>query len=97
MGNLDVKHWQQGQLGCKVNNGDQFTIKVNTTDPDRSNTVHTESYTGSLEEKLIRFGSGRARGYAANVELDVTAGRPIFRHISLEAIASGLNTRREIA
>ena len=81
----------------QVNNGDQFTIKVNTIDPDRTNTVHTENYSGSAEEKLIRFGSGRARGYAASVEIDVTAGRPSFRHVSLEAIAGGANARREIA
>jgi hypothetical protein len=95
-GNIDVKSWKRGQLGCEVSNGDQFTIKVNTTDPDRTNTVHTESATSS-EEKLIRFGSGRARGYAANVEIDVTAGRPSFRHVSLEAITGGANARREIA
>ena len=97
LGSIDVKSWKRGQLGCEVNNGDQFTIKVNTTDPDRSNTVHTENYSGSKEEKLIRFGSGRARGYAANVEIDVTAGRPSFRHVSVEAIAGGANARREIA
>ena len=44
LGNIDVKSWKRGQLGCNVNNGDQFTIKVNTIDPDRSNTVHTENY-----------------------------------------------------
>ena len=101
LGSVDVKRWKRGQLGCNVNNGDQFTIKVNTTDPDRTNTVHTENYSGSAEEKLIRFGSGRARGYAANIELDVqasgSAGSPSFRHISLEAIAGGANARREIA
>ena len=97
LGNIDVKSWKRGQLGCNVNNGDQFTIKVNTIDPDRSNTVHTENYSGSAEEKLIRFGSGRARGYAASVEIDVQAGRPSFRHVSLEAIAGGANARREIA
>ena len=97
LGSIDVKKWRRGQLGCEVNNGDQFTIKVNTIDPDRSNTVHTENYSGSAEEKLIRFGSGRARGYAASVEVDVTAGRPSFRHVSLEAIAGGANARREIA
>ena len=100
-GNIDVKSWRRGQLGCNVNNGDQFTIKVNTTDPDRSTTVHTENYSGSAEEKLIRFGSGRARGYAASVEIDVqasgSAGSPSFRHVSLEAIAGGANARREIA
>lgn len=96
-GSLDVKSWKRGQLGVNVSNGDQFTIKVNTIDPDRSNTVHTENYTGSDEEKLIRFGSGRARGYGANVEIDISAGSPSFRHVSLEAIEGGANNRRDIA
>ena len=99
LGSVDVKSWKRGQLGCQVNNGDSFTIKVNTTDPDRTNTVHTENAT-STEEKLIRFGSGRARGYAANVEIDVSAsgsaGSPSFRHVALEAIAGGANARRSI-
>ena len=94
-GSIDVKSWKRGQLGCEVADGDNFTIKVNTTDPDRSNTVHTENASGS-EEKLIRFGTGRARGYAANVEVDVTAGRPVFRHVSLEAISGGANARRTV-
>lgn len=97
LGSIDVKSWRRGQLGCEVNNGDQFTIKVNTIDPDRTNTVHTENYTGSKEEKLIRFGSGRARGYAANVEIDVSSGSPKFRHVSVEAIAGGSSTRRDIS
>ena len=96
LGNMEVKSWKRGQLGCEVNNGDAFTVKVNTTDPDRTTTVHTESYSGSQEEKLIRFGSGRSRGYAANVEIDVTGGRPKFRHVSLDAIANGANARRDI-
>ena len=99
LGSVDVKSWKRGQLGCEVSNGDAFTIKVNTTDPDRTNTVHTENATSS-EEKLIRFGSGRARGYAANVEIDVsasgTAGSPRFRHVSMEAITGGANARRTI-
>ena len=99
LGSVDVKSWKRGQLGCEVSDGDAFTIKVNTTDPDRTNTVHTENATSS-EEKLIRFGSGRARGYAANVEIDViasgTAGSPSFRHVSMEAIAGGANARRTI-
>ena len=48
-------------------------------------------------EKLIRFGSGRVRGYGASVEVDVSAGRPSFRHVSLEAIEGGANNRRDIA
>ena len=96
LGNMEVKSWKRGQLGCEVNNGDAFTVKVNTTDPDRTTTVHTESYSGSQEEKLIRFGSGRSRGYACNVEIDVTGGRPKFRHVSLDAIANGANARRDV-
>ena len=95
LGNMEVKSWKRGQLGCQVANGDAFTIKVNTLDPDRSNTVHTESASAS-EEKLIRFSAGRARGYAANVEIDITAGRPSFRHVSMDAIAGGANARRTI-
>ena len=46
---------------------------------------------------IIRFGSGRVRGYGASVEVDVSAGRPSFRHVSLEAIEGGANNRRDIA
>ena len=49
------------------------------------------------KEKLIRFGCGRVRGYGASVEVDVSAGRPSFRHVSLEAIEGGANNRRDIA
>ena len=94
LGNTDIKKWKRGQLGCHVENGDQFTVKVNTTDPDRSNTVHTENYSGGQEDKLIRFGTGRVRGYAANVELEVQSGRPSFRHIAIEASEGGANARR---
>ena len=94
LGNLDIKKYKRGQLGCHVENGDQFTIKVNTTDPDRSNTVHTENYSGGQEDKLIRFGTGRVRGYAANVELEVQSGRPSFRHVAIEASEGGANARR---
>jgi hypothetical protein len=94
---MNVKSWKRGQLGVKVNNGDAFTIKYNTTDPDRTNTVHTESYSGSEEEKLIRFGSGRARGFACGIEVDVTAGSPEIRHVLVEGIKTGLMGRHEVA
>ena len=97
-GTIDVKSWKRGQLGTNVKSGDQFTIKVNTIDPDNSsNVVHTENYTGSEEEKLIRFGSGRVRGYGASIEVNVQAGRPSFRHVSLEGIEGGANNRRDIS
>lgn len=93
---VDVKRWRRGQVGVNTVASDAFTVKVNTIDPDTSSTVMTHTASGT-EEALLRFGTGRVRGYGASVEIDVTAGRPSFRHISLEAIASGLNARREVA
>jgi len=93
---VDVKRWRRGQVGVNTVASDAFTVKVNTIDPDASSTVLTHTASGT-EEALLRFGTGRVRGYGASVEIDVTAGRPSFRHISLEAIANGLNARREVA
>jgi hypothetical protein len=95
-GSVDVKRWRRGQVGVNTVASDAFTVKVNTIDPDTSSTVLTHTASGT-EEALLRFGTGRVRGYGASVEIDVTAGRPSFRHISLEAIANGLNARREVA
>ena len=93
---VDVKRWRRGQVGVNTVASDAFTVKVNTIDPDTSSTVLTHTASGT-EEALLRFGTGRVRGYGASVEIDVTSGRPSFRHISLEAIANGLNARREVA
>ena len=93
---VDVKRWRRGQVGVNTVASDAFTVKVNTIDPDTSSTVLSHTASGT-EEALLRFGTGRVRGYGASVEIDVTAGRPSFRHISLEAIANGLNARREVA
>ena len=96
LGNQNVKRWRRGQLGVNTVNNDAFNIKVNTLDPDASTTVlsHTAD---STEEALLRFGTGRTRGYGAQVEINVTAGTPSFRHVSLDAIADGLNIRTEVA
>jgi hypothetical protein len=96
LGNQNVKRWRRGQLGVNTVNNDAFNIKVNTLDPDKSETVlsHTAD---SEEEALLRFGTGRTRGYGAQVEINVTAGTPSFRHVSLDAIADGLNIRAEVA
>ena len=96
LGNQNVKRWRRGQLGVNTVNNDAFNIKVNTLDPDSSTTVlsHTAD---STEEALLRFGTGRTRGYGASVEINVTAGTPSFRHVSLDAIADGLNIRTEVA
>jgi len=93
---MSVKSWHRGQLGVDVTNGDAFTVKLNTTDPNSTTTVHTES-TSSTEDKIIRFGLSRARGYSANLEIDVTAGRPTLRHCLVEASGVGMNIVREIA
>ena len=95
-GEQGIKSFKRGQLGASFVASDEFTVKLNTTDPDSSDTVL--SYTGgSTEEALLRFSGARKRGYSANIELDVTAGRPKFRHVQLEAVGQGLNARREVA
>jgi len=91
-----VKSWKRGQLGANTVNQDAFNIKVNTLDPDASTTVLSHTADGT-EEALFRFGTGRTRGYGAEVEINVTAGRPSFRHVSLEAIGVGAAARREVA
>ena len=95
-GDMTVKSWHRGQIGVDVTNGDAFTVKLNTTDPDSTTTVHTES-ASSTEDKILRFGLARARGYSANLEIDVTAGRPEIRHCLLEATGVGLNVVKEVA
>ena len=95
-GDISVKSWKRGQLGANTVDDDAFNIKVNTLDPDSSTTVLSHTADGT-EEALFRFGTGRTRGYGAEVEINVTAGRPSFRHVSLEAIGVGANARREIA
>ncbi len=95
-GDISVKSWKRGQLGANTVNADAFNIKVNTLDPDSSTTVLSHTADGT-EEALFRFGTGRTRGYGAEVEINVTAGRPSFRHVSLEAIGVGAAARREVA
>ena len=96
LGNQEVKRWRRGQLGVNTVNNDAFNVKVNTIDPDSSTTVLSHTASGT-EEALLRFGTGRTRGYGCQVEINITAGCPSFRHVNLEAIANGLNARREIA
>ena len=95
-GDQSVKRWRRGQLGVDTAENDAMTIDVNGDDPDNlSNQVL--SYTGPAGgDDVIRFGSGRIRGIGANVEINVTAGRPKFRHVSLQAIAHGLNIRTDV-
>tara|TARA_R100001463_G_scaffold15264_4_gene39865 strand:+ start:41 stop:433 length:393 start_codon:yes stop_codon:yes gene_type:complete len=95
-GDIGVKSWKRGQVGANTVNNDAFNIKVNTLDPDSSTTVLSHTADGT-EEALFRFGTGRTRGYGANIEINVTAGRPSFRHLALEAIGVGAAARREVA
>ena len=97
-GDLSIKSWHRGQLGVDVTNGDAFTVKLNTTDPNTipAPTVHTES-ASATEDKILRFGLARTRGYSASLEVDVTAGGPTFRHVVLEASGVGLNVVKEVA
>ena len=51
LGDAGVKSWKGGELGCNVSNGDQFTVKLNTIDPDEtSNTVLTENSSTSEDK-----------------------------------------------
>ena len=95
-GDMSIKSWHRAQVGVDVTNGDAFTVKLNTTDPDTTNTVHTES-ASATEDKILRFGLARTRGYSANLEIDVTVGRPEIRHILVEATGVGLNVVKEVA
>ena len=95
-GDQSVKRWRRGQLGVDTAENDAFTIDVNGDDPE-SPSNQVLSYTGPADgDDVIRFGSGRIRGIGANVEINVTAGRPKFRHVSLQAIAHGLNIRTDV-
>ena len=95
-GDLSIKSWHRAQIGVDVTTSDAFTVKLNTTDPDTTNTVHTES-ASATEDKILRFGLARARGYSANLEIDVTVGRPTIRHAVVEATGVGLNVVKEVA
>ena len=51
--------------------------------------------TGTADEEILtRFGI-RSRGYSANVEINVTAGRPTFKHVVLEGSSLVLGARAE--
>jgi len=82
-----VKKFPQIRVGADVSNGDAFTIKLNTTDPDRTTTL--KSVTASGTEDTVYKLRSRVRGHTANVEIDVTAGSPQFRWIEVKALPFG--------
>ena len=83
-------------IDTRISTLEAGSVGGNTLDPDASTTVLSHTADGT-EEALFRFGTGRTRGYGAEIEINVTAGRPSFRHVSLEAIGVGANARREVA
>ena len=94
-GDPTIKKWRAGQLAASVVASDAFNVKVNSIDPDV--TSPATAYTASgTEEVLVRFGA-RQRGYSANVEVNVTAGSPSFRHVAIQATGQALSQRRTVA
>jgi len=93
LSNVGVKKFHTGQIACDLNNGDVFTIIAHTADPDSSTDALT--VTGdATEDKLTRFGI-RSRGYSAKVEINVSAGRPTFKHVVVEGSSLVLGARSE--
>ena len=82
LGDPGQKRFKRGQLACEVANGDAFTIKAVTREPDATDTLRSITATAS-EESLKKF-SIKRHGYACSVQIDVTAGRPTFRHFLVE-------------
>lgn len=90
-----VKHFQRVKLGVNVVSGDAFTVKCNSTDPDITKTVGSYTATGT-EDLALNYGS-RQRGYSCNIEVDVTAGSPEFRYVSLSGTQQEQLGRREVS
>ena len=93
LGDPGQKRWKRGQLACNVSNGDAFTIKSVTREPDKTDTIRTIAGTAT-EEQINKFSIKRP-GYACSLQLDVTAGRPTFRHLTIEA-SSQYRTQRDV-
>lgn len=87
-----VKKFNQVKLMTDLDNGDAFTAKVNTKNPDTTSTVIT--HTSSSTETKVLKARNRSRGFACNLEVDVTAGSPAFRRIEVSAIPYGGNNQR---
>jgi len=93
LNNIGVKRFMTGQIASTVANSDVFTLTAHTTEPDTSTEAIT--ITGTSDESLLtRFGI-RNRGFAANVEINVTSGRPTFKHAVVESASLTLGARTE--
>ena len=93
MQNTGVKRFMTGQVASTVGLNDSFTLKAHTTEPDSTSDTITVT-ADSAEEMLTRFGI-RSRGYSAKVEINVTVGRPSFRHVVVEGSSLVLGARSE--
>jgi len=93
LSNVGVKKFHTGQIACDLSSGDVFTITASTADPDSTGDAIT--VTGdSTEDKLTRFGI-RSRGYSTKIEINVSAGRPTFKHVVVEGSSLVLGARSE--
>ena len=93
MSTVGVKRFMTGQIASTLGLNDSFNAKSITREPDSTSDVVTVTGTAD-EEILTRFGI-RSRGYSANVEINVTAGRPTFKHVVLEGSSLVLGARAE--
>ena len=93
LNNVGVKKFHTGQVAVDVNNNDEFTLTAHTNEPDSTGDAITVS-SETTEDKLTRFGI-RSRGYSAKVEINVTTGRPTFKHVVVEGSSLVLGARSE--
>ena len=93
MSNVGVKRFMTGQIASSVGLNDTFNAKAHTSEPDSTSDAVTVTGTGD-DEILTRFGV-RSRGYSAKVEINVTSGRPSFKHVVLEGSSLVLGARAE--
>jgi len=93
LSSIGVKRFMTGQVASSVSVDDSFTLIGHTSDPDTSTDAITITGT-STEDMLTRFGI-RNRGYSAKVEINVTAGRPTFKHVVVESASLTLGARAE--
>ena len=93
MQNTGVKRFITGQVASIVEQNDSFNMKAHTSAPDSTSDTITVT-AASDKDMLTRFGV-RSRGYSAKVEINVTVGRPSFRHVVVEGSSLVLGARSE--
>lgn len=93
MNSVAVKKFHTGQVVSTVSQNDAFNVRTHTAEPDSTSDIVSVT-ADEDEEMLTRFGV-KSRGYSAKVEINVTAGRPTFRHIVLEGTGLVMGARSE--